>query len=123
MTFARLALIIFWIRGAYREGGIWLSLIVAFAALILAAYAFNPIEVVEQEIAAPVGRSVGVLSSRCPGGWDDLSTWGDHAEVFICAKGNWRVTLNPDGKTFSHAVQLDTPGAEIIFDPAKVPGW
>ena len=111
------------IRAAGREGGVWLALIVAAAALFLAWLAFNPVEEVADHVVAPVGRSVGVLASRCPGGWDDLSERVGDAEVFICARANWRVILKPDGKTFDHAVELNRPGAEIVEDATKVPGW
>ena len=112
------------IRAAGREGGWALALIVAVAALFLAwLAAVNPVQQAADHVVAPVGRSVGILASRCPGGWDDLSERVGDAEVFICAKGNWRVILKPDGKTFDHAVELNRPEAEIIEEAGRVPGW
>lgn len=105
------------------KGVCMFGLLLAFLAFLIAWGDLNPVQQAADHVVAPVGRSVGILASRCPGGWDDLSERGIDTPVFVCAKGNWRVILKPDGKTFSHAVQLDTPGAVIIEDSTKVPGW
>ena len=111
------------VREAGPLGVSLLAAAVALAALVLAAYGFNPVEEAEQEIGEPIASSLGITSERCPDGWDDLSAGADHARAFVCARGAWRVILGSDGKTFSHAVELDRPGAVIVYDPAKVPGW
>ena len=123
MNVAILLAILEHIRAAGREGGIWLALIVAIAALFFAWLAFNPVEQAAEGVVVPVGRSVGILESRCPGGWDDISQRSVDTPVFVCAKANWRVVLKPDGKTFDYAVELDRPAAEIIYDAERVPGW
>lgn len=100
-----------------------LALLVGLMALVLAAWVSNPVEEGADHVAAPVARSVGILPSRCHDGWEDKSDGALDTKVFICAKGNWRVILKPDGKTPDHAVELDKPGAEIIYDMSQVPGW
>ena len=107
-----------------RAGRNWgWVLAILLAGFAIAYVGVNPVQQAADHVAAPVARSVGVLASRCPSGWDDLSDRGDHVQVFICAQDKWRVILKPDGKSFDHAVQLDTPGAEIIYDPSMVPNW
>ena len=99
-----------------------MALVAVIAALAAAAWLFNPVQTLGEQ-TADVARDVGILPSRCPTGWDDKSEGADHAQIFVCAKGSWRVVLKPDGKTFNHAVELDRPGAVIIYDEAVVPGW
>ena len=123
MKRAAIVAIIESIRAAGREGCVYLALIVAIAALVLAWLAVNPVQQAADHVVAPVGRSVGILESRCPGGWDDISQRGVDTPVFVCAKGSWRVVLGPAGKTFQYAVELNRPGAEIIYDAGRVPGW
>ena len=97
------------------------ALAAALAALVLAAYAFNPVEQAERQVAEPVARSLGITTGRCPGGWKDTSAEAEHAIVRSCSRDGWLVVLQ-DGR-FSHGFQLDTPGARFVFDPRGVPGW
>ena len=110
-----------------REAGPWgvslLALAVGIMALASAAWLANPLQEAADHVAVPVARSVGLVQGRCPSGWSDESMGADHAQVYVCAKGDWRVILHPDGKTFGHAVELNKPGAQIIYAPEQVPGW
>lgn len=102
-----------------KFGAVALALILVLA---LAAWVVNPVVVVKEEVAEPVGRAINVLSDFCPDGWKDTSSSDIHTPVKSCSRGNWLVILNDD-ETFSHGVQLNTPAAVFIFDPALVPGW
>ena len=113
----------FSLRRAGKDYGWLLTLVVSVVALASAAWLANPVEQAADHVAVPVARSVGLVQGRCHSGWSDEFTGGDHALVYVCARGNWRVVLLPDGKTFDHAVELNKPGAQIIYDEAIIPGW
>lgn len=110
------------IRRAAADGGIVLALIASIAALAVAYVGANPAEPVAEEVLAPIARSVGILPSVCPSGWQDTSADDEHALIKSCQKGNWLVVLDQQGK-FNHALQLDTPGATFVFNEADVPEW
>ena len=93
------------------------------AGLIFATYAWNPVKTVENSVIEPVAHDIGLQSSRCHDGWRDISEGEFHTTTFICARGDWRVVLQPDGKTFDHAVELNNPQAVFILDENLVPGW
>lgn len=107
---------------ALSNGGWLLALAVALLALAVAAWLANPVEEAADHVVAPVAREAGILPSRCPSGWKDTTERDEHTRVFSCLKDDWLVILDQDGK-FQHAVQLDTPGANFVFDSTQVPGW
>jgi hypothetical protein len=91
-------------------------------ALVFAWLAVNPVEEAADHVAAPVASSLGLTNKLCPAGWKEASSSDEHARILSCEKGGWLVVLKED-ESFSHAVQLDTPGSVIIFDESAVPGW
>lgn len=103
-----------------------LGLILAGVALVfaIAAYVGNPVKETGDHVVAP---AVGIgQGSNCPSSWKDVSTEGDDARVVSCQRliegVTWLVVLDDDGE-FDHAIQLDTPGSDVIEDPSQVPGW
>ena len=99
-----------------------LALGVALAAFLMAWLATNPVEEAADHVVAPGGRSVGFGSQLCPDGWENTSSASLDAPVKSCTKGNWVVVLKSDG-SFSHGVELNKPGVQIIYDESKVLGW
>ena len=58
------------IMNAARDFGWALALVVAIGAFGLAWQVANPLEEAVDHGVAPVGRSIGVLDTRCNDGWD-----------------------------------------------------
>lgn len=85
------------------------------AALQLTGEGFDP------KSSKPVAAQP-VIHEHCPSGWEDNSAGAPDTLVLSCIKGKWIVILTTEGE-FDHAFQLDTPGSEFIFDPARIPGW
>lgn len=95
---------------------------VTFMALVFAWLAVNPVEEAADHVGEPVAASLGLTNKLCPSGWKETSSSDEHARILSCEKDGWLVVLKDD-EAFSHAVQLDTPGSEIVFNEAAVPGW
>lgn len=104
-------------KAAFSNWGWLASIGVAIVALAIVAYAqWNPVEE-----AADVVADVAT-GSQCPSGWENTSSESVDAPVKSCSRGNWVVVLTNEGK-FSHGVELNRPGAVIIYDEALVPDW
>lgn len=99
----------------------WVLIALAIVGLIIFASYVKPAKIIEKEIIAPAAEVVGI-SRTCPGGWANTSGRDEHLQRLSCEKAGWQVVLDGEGK-FQHAVQLDTPGAQFIYDKTKVPGW
>lgn len=110
------------LRRAVSDGGGWLAAAALLAAFLVAAFVFNPIEEAEDHVAAPVAESLGITQGRCPDGWKDTSEEDEHTIVKSCQRGRWIVILDERNR-FQHGFQVDTPGAEFVFDSRLVPGW
>ena len=95
--------------------------VVTFALAVVLVYEFVIPEALDHGVK-PVAEQVGVVSRLCPDGWKDVSSFDEHGRVLACERDGWLVWLTED-KEFSHGLQLDTPGAEFVFDPAEVPEW
>ena len=102
------------------------ALITVFAALGLGGAAYFGEKEEPFKGLAPADR----VESPCPPGWDHRLNEIDHAISNLCFSGNadkpragdWKVVLNSSLK-FDYGLQIDTPGAEIVTNPAEVPGW
>lgn len=96
-------------------------------AFVAAAYVINPIEQLEDHVAEPAAKSLGIIYPTCPGGWDNESFDETHVQVLSCSRDvggiTWLVVLNPEDGTFSHGFPLDIEGAEFVFDEEAVPEW
>jgi hypothetical protein len=119
------------IRAAGREGGVWLALVVAIAALGLAALAaFNPTREVYEEGVRPVAQWAGVLGRTCPEGWTNTSETTIDARIISCERDGWLVVLdneqqfdqNGNPLPLERGVELDNPEAEWV-PASEVPGW
>lgn len=117
---------------AGSRGGWWLlavGVLVALGLVWLAA--FNPVEEAVEEGGEAAGRALGIVAGQCPDGWKSIREKDEHGKVRGCflgddldhpQAGDWIVALNDEG-FFDHAIQVDTPGARIVEDPALVPRW
>lgn len=84
-----------------------LAILAGALLLAFAAYISNPVKE-----AVDVVRDI--TTQLCPSGWTDSSSDVHNAPVKSCTRGNWVVVLTREG-AFSHAIELNRPGAEIIY--------
>jgi len=97
-------------------------ILAAVLALAVAAWAVNPVEEAEQQ-ATTAARSVGLIEGRCPNGWEH-NFIADHSVVETCWRGDWAVTLYPNGLKKAN-YGLDTTAGENAREVAcsQIPNW
>ena len=123
------------------------ALIVATVALFLAWLTANPVQQAADHGVAPVAKALSIIPGVCPDGFKDASDRDEHGRVKACFSGkdvkqpqpgDWIVSLTDDG-FFQYAIQVDSPGSEIVYRDAQgfyverngervregiaVPGW
>ena len=108
------------VQKGLANGGWLIAAVVAITTLAYAAYAPNPVTIVEDEVVGPVAAAAGITQGLCPDGWKNVSDAGDHVKVQSCLKDSWHVVLS-DG-VFERA-RLDGASGDWITDPRQVPGW
>lgn len=116
------------IINALKDWGWAVAIAVALFAFGLSWQVANPLEEVSDRIAEPIGQSIGVVDSQCPGGWDyeGPKIGGTVAVEPRCLKDGYIARLDPiDKRTCQTAFDSGTktrPGrGEITCAEAGFP--
>ena len=126
MSWAIVLAILAQIRAAGREGGVWLALIVALAALFLAWLAFNPVQQAADHVVAPVGRSVGILASldvRCLEGWVETTGRDPDGQIKlkVCTSPNKSIIITVRENQAPASACASSASARVLPPPTAPP--
>lgn len=102
-----------WLRNAAAGGGLLLAGL-SFVGGNVTGDAVDPVEKVRDVASSPV--------SLCPPGWTDHKQEPFDVVIRACVRDEWFVIVHADG-SFNYGYQMNTPGAEFVFEHTKVPGW
>ena len=109
------------LRLAARHYGWLLALATALLALFIAWAGINPVNEVEDHVAAPVARSLNIIEGRCPDGWSHFQI-EEHIVQETCSKASIVAVLYPYMKKANYGLETRNPDA--LPTPCRlIPGW